>query len=114
MVVPTGDKRNAITHHHAGFVDEILEGFVERMTHVDIAVREGRAVVKNEIGRILAFSKHTAVQIDAVPVVEHFGLAGRKICSHFKFGCGQIECACVVFSHNYVSFDLLLNFLRML
>ncbi len=48
VTIPARDKRSPKTGHGFGFHDEILEDFVERRAHVDVAVGEGRAVVQDE------------------------------------------------------------------
>ena len=48
MAVPTRDVRRAFAEHRLRFHHEVLEDFVERRAHVDIAVGEWRAVMQNE------------------------------------------------------------------
>ena len=45
MTIPTGDVRRALTKHRLRFHHEILEDFVERRAHVDVAVGKWRAIM---------------------------------------------------------------------
>src|SRR5690349_13556964 len=48
VAVPAGNVRRAITRHGLGFHHQVLEDLVQRRAHVDVAVGERRAVVKDE------------------------------------------------------------------
>ena len=48
MAIPTRDVRRAFAEHRLRFHHEILEDFVERRAHVDVAVGKRRAVMQNE------------------------------------------------------------------
>src|SRR4051794_22026799 len=48
VAVPSRQIWRAKTRHAFRFYDEVLQDLVERRAHVDVAVRERRAVVQNE------------------------------------------------------------------
>ncbi len=48
MAIPARDKGRAETGHGFRFHDQILEDFVERRSHVHVAVGEGRAIMQDE------------------------------------------------------------------
>ena len=50
VVVPAGHVGRVIAAHGLLADDEVLEGLIERVAHVDVAVGERRAVVQNEAG----------------------------------------------------------------
>ena len=99
VVIPTGDIRNAVAHHHLGLVDEILENLIHRSAHVNVAVREGRSVVQHEQRLALAVLLHKVIQVDGLPVLLHFRLSLRQSRPHGEIGNGQIQCACVILCH---------------
>ena len=48
VAVPAGDVGGKVSGHGLGFDDHVLENFVEGCAHMDVAIGEGRAVMKNE------------------------------------------------------------------
>ena len=48
VVIPSGDVRSVVSAHGIGTGDEILDGFVQSMSHMRCAVGERRAVVQVE------------------------------------------------------------------
>ena len=61
MVIPAGDVRRIVAAHCVGARDEVFDGFVQRVTHVQSTVGERRAVVKVEQGLALVLFKHLVV-----------------------------------------------------
>ena len=103
VVVPAGDVGHAVALHGLGLVDEVLEDLVERSAHMNVAVGEGRAVVKQE-GRLLcALGQHGVVKIHLLPVAQGLGLALGEVRPHGKFGLREIEGAVVVLGHGFGS-----------
>ena len=82
VVVPTGNVRCLIPLHRFGFDYHVLEYLVHRGTHVDIAVREGRTVVKNEFFVSLVVFEHEGIKVYLIPVFEHFRLALMEVSAH--------------------------------
>ena len=91
VVIPAGDIGHLITAHHVAAVDEILERLVQRVTHVDIAVGERRAVVQVEAGLALALLERDIVNVLLIPALEHVGLALRETCAHGEVGLRQVD-----------------------
>jgi len=48
VAVPARDVRRAFAEHGLGFHHEILQNFVERGAHVDVAVGKRRSVVQDK------------------------------------------------------------------
>ena len=82
VVVPAGDVGGVVAHHGVGADDEVLQGLIQGVTHVDIAVGEGRAVVKHEPGQILVLFQHGIVEILLLPTLQHSGLSVGKTGLH--------------------------------
>ena len=88
MVIPTGNVGDPISLHCLGLVDEVLEYLVERMAHMNIAVREGRAVVERKSLAVTSCVDDLVIKTDTVPVLDSFGLSLGKVCLHRKFCFG--------------------------
>ena len=58
VVVPSGDIRSVVSAHGIGAGDEILDGFVQSMSHVRCAVGERRAVMQVEQRFALVLLEH--------------------------------------------------------
>ena len=63
-----------------------LRRLVQCVAHVDVAVRERRAVVQDERGLALVLFEHQAVDVDLVPVLQHRRLALRQAGAHREIG----------------------------
>ena len=99
VVVPARDIRHAVTGHQLGFVDEILQNLVHRRAHVDVAVRERRSVMQHEKRLALAVFLHEVVEVNRLPVFQHFRLPLRQTRAHGEIGYGEVERACVILCH---------------
>ena len=88
VVVPAGDIGGIVAGHGVGADDKVLQGLVQGVTHVDVAVGEGRAVVQHEGGQLLVLFQHGIVQIHVLPGFQHPRLTGRQTGFHGKIGLG--------------------------
>ncbi|MNN31917.1 hypothetical protein D3C81_1456230 [compost metagenome] len=104
VAVPARHVGGVVAGEGLGADDDVLENLVDRVADVDVAVGVGRAVVEDELRPLGAELAQLAVQIDAVPVLEHFRLAlrqpglhrecrvrqvqGRFVVGHFRFSNG--------------------------
>ena len=99
VVIPAGDIRDIAAAHHIAAVDEILEGFVQRMAHVNVAVGKRRSVVQGEQGLALILLQLLVIKIQLFPVLQHLGLALRKTGPHGKIGLREVQRCIIVFGH---------------
>ena len=86
VVVPAGDVGGIVAHHGVGTDDEVLQGLIQGVAHVDIAVGEGRAVVKHKPGQILVLLQHGLVQVHFFPAFQHARLPGGEAGLHGEVG----------------------------
>ena len=84
VVVPAGNVGGEIAHHGVAADDEVLQGFVQSVAHVDVAIGEGRAVVQHKPGQVLVLLQHGVVQVQLLPAFQHAGLPGGKARFHGK------------------------------
>ncbi len=91
VVVPAGDVGRVVPAHRVGADDEVLDGLVERVAHVDIAVGEGRAVVQREARMAFVLFQHLMVEIELLPVPEHLRLARGQTGAHGEVGLRQVH-----------------------
>ena len=91
VVVPAGDIGRVVAAHRVGTGDEVLQGLVERVTHVQSAVGERRAIVQGEAGLALVLFEHEVVEVHFLPVLEHLRLALGKTRAHREAGLGHIQ-----------------------
>ena len=111
VVVPAGDIGRVVAAHRVGTGDEVLQGLVERVTHVQSAVGERRAVVQGEAGLALVLFEHEVVEVHFLPVLEHLRLALGKTRAHREAGLGHIQRAFVIHVASPLYDKLLLCFL---
>ena len=91
MVIPAGDIGGVVAAHGVGTHDKVLDRLIQCVTHVDITVGEGRAVVEREAGLTLVLLEHFVIYIQLFPVLEHVRLALGKPGTHGKIGFRQIN-----------------------
>ena len=91
MAVPAWNKRRAEAGHRFGFHNEVLEDFVQRGAHVDIAVREGRAVVEKVERGVLPALLDFGVEAAGFPLGEDFGFALGKARLHREIGFRKVD-----------------------
>ena len=86
VVVPAGDVGGVIAHHGVAADDEILQRLIQGVTHVDVAVAEGRAVMQHEGGEILVLFQHGLIEVLLLPAAEHTRLPGGQTRLHGEIG----------------------------
>ncbi len=91
VTVPSGDERGAISEHRARAHDEVFENLVERSPEMHAAVGVGRAVVQDPRFRVLARLHQARVEVEIVPMLEHFRLPLGQVGLHRKVGFGKFQ-----------------------
>ena len=99
MTVPARNVRCAFAEHRLRFHDEIFQDFVERGSHVHVAVGERRAVMKDEELPIFARLLDSLVEPRFIPHFQQLRLARDQIRLHRKIRARKIECLFVILSH---------------
>ena len=78
------------THHLMRADDHVLDGLVQRMANVQMAVCIGGAVVQDE--RLAAFLfAQTIIDADLLPAFQPCGLALGQACAHGEIGFGKVQ-----------------------
>ena len=91
VVIPAGDIGGVIAPHGIAAVDEVLQGLVQGVAHVQGAVGEGRAVVEGEQGLALVLLQQLVVKVQLFPVAQHLRLPLGQARPHGKAGLGHIQ-----------------------
>ena len=91
VVVPAGDIGGVIAPHGIAAVDEVLQGLVQGVAHVQGAVGEGRAVVEGEQGLSLVLLQQLVVKVQLLPIAQHLRLPLGQARPHGKAGLGHIQ-----------------------
>ena len=91
VVIPAGDIRGVPATHGVGPDDEVLQGLVQGVAHVEAAVGERRAVVKGEAGLALVLLQQLVVEVHVLPALEHLRLPLGQTRPHGEVGLGQID-----------------------
>ena len=99
VAIPARHIRRAKAGHRFRFHDEILEDFVERGAHVDVAIGERRPVMQDEELRLGARRLNPLVEPRLLPRLEHLRLARGEVCLHRKIRFRQVERLLVILAH---------------
>ena len=99
VVIPAGDVGRVVAAHCVRAGDEVLDGLVKGVTHMDVAVGERRAVMQVEQRLAFVFLEHFVVNIELLPVLEHIRLTLGKAGSHGEIGLGKIQGQIVFLCH---------------
>ena len=91
VVVPAGDVGGIVAPHGVGADDEVLDGLVQGVTHVDVAVGEGRAVVEGEAGMAFVLLQQLVIKIRFLPLFQHVRLPLGQAGTHGEIGFRQIQ-----------------------
>ena len=100
VVVPAGDVGGVVAAHCVGAGNKVLEGLIQGVTHVNVAVGERRAVVQVEAGVTLVFLEHLVVDVKLFPVLEHFRLTLGKTGAHGEVGFRQVKSCVKILRHS--------------
>ena len=96
VVVPAGDIGGVVAPHGVHTGNEVLQGLVQGVTHVQGAVGEGRAVVQVKEGLALILFQQFIVKVQFLPVLEHFRLPLGQPRPHGKAAFAHVQCAFVL------------------
>ena len=96
VVIPAGDIGGVVAPHGVHTGNEVLQGLVEGVAHMQVAVGERRAVVEGEERLALVLLQHLVVQVHIVPALEHVGLPLGQTGPHGEVGLGEIDGLIVV------------------
>ena len=99
VVVPAGDIGGVVPAHGIAAVDEVLQGLVQGVAHVQGAVGEGRAVVEGEQGLALVLLQQLVVKVQLLPIAQHLRLPLGQTRPHGKVGFGQMDGCIVILRH---------------
>ena len=91
VVIPAGDIGGVAAPHGVGAGDDVLQGLVQGMAHVQAAVGERRAVMQGEAGLALVLLQQLVVEVHVLPALEHFRLPLGQARPHGEVGLGQID-----------------------
>lgn len=89
MTIPTGDVVGFVTLEEFVFVDDVLEDFVEGVTHVEVTVGVGRTIMERE-GATGVFGGERFVNSLFLPKFLQFWFSLNGVCPHVEVGLGQI------------------------
>jgi hypothetical protein len=95
VAIPPRHIRGPITAHGLDLDDEILEGLVDDMAHVDVAVGIRRAVVQDIERGVLAGFENFGVDILLGPGLALDGLALHQVGLHREGRVRQVQCVFV-------------------
>src|SRR6266446_2196779 len=99
MTVPARNVRCVFAEHRLRFHDEIFQDFVERGSHVHVAVGKRRAVMKDEELSIFARLLDSLVEPRFIPHFQQLRLARDQIRLHRKIRAREIERVFVILAH---------------
>ena len=101
MTVPARHVGRVEAGHLPGLDDDVLEGLVDRMAEVEIAIGVGRAIVQYEARAAFVFPADGPVQVKFLPFPQARGLAIRKIRPHGEIRVREIQCF-LVLAHDLI------------
>ena len=91
MAVPARDIGRIKTRQGAGFDNEILQNFIDRVSDVQLAIGVRRPIVQNKLGFARSSPAHLAVQIHVLPLLQSLRLALGQVGLHRKIRLGQVQ-----------------------
>src|SRR5207244_2699615 len=99
MTVPARNVRCAFAEHRLRFNDKIVQDFVERGSHVHVAIGKRRAVMKHEQLPIFARLLDSLVEPRFIPHLQQLRLPRDQIRLHRKIRARKIERVFVILAH---------------
>ena len=97
VVIPAGDVGGVVAAHGVGADNEVLDGLVQGVAHMDIAVGEGRAVVQGEAGLALVLLHQLVIHVQLFPGLQHIRLPLGKAGAHGKIGLRKVQSCVEIF-----------------
>ncbi len=91
VVVPAGHERAVEAPHGLVLDDHVLQDLVERLAEVDVAVREGRAVVQDVLGAALSVVLNGPIEVDLLPEPLEAGLHLAEVGPHGEIGFREVQ-----------------------
>ena len=91
VVIPAGDIGGVVAPHGVHTGDEVLQGLVQGVAHVQRAVGERRAVMEGEQGLALVLLQQLVIEVDLLPVLQHVRLALGQAGAHGKAALGHVQ-----------------------
>ncbi len=99
VAIPARHIGRAKTEHGLRFHDQILQNFVQRGAHVDIAVGERRAIVQHERLRLPPRLLDLLVKAGGLPTLQDFRLARGQARLHRELRLREVERILVIGGH---------------
>ena len=99
VVVPAGDVGGAVAPHGVGADDDVLDGLIQGVAHMQVAVGEGRAVVEGEAGLVRVLLQQLSVDVQLLPALEHLRLPLGQTGPHGEVGFRQVDGCVVILRH---------------
>ena len=96
MIIPARHIGGVVAHHGVAANNEVLQGFVQGVSHVNIAVGEGRAVMQHERWQTGVLFQQRFVELCFVPAGKHVRLPAGKASFHGKVRFWSNDCFFVV------------------
>ena len=102
VAIPSRHIRRVVPLHGFEFNDDVLQGFIQRVAYVDIAVSVRRAVVEYILRLTLLFCAYRLIKIRIFPFFKDAGLFVRQIAFHRKISFRKIQSIFVFHSLIYL------------
>ena len=91
VVIPAGNIGGVVAPHGVHTGDEVLDGLVQGVAHMQRAVGERRAVMEGEQGLALVLLQQLVIEVDLLPVLQHIRLALGKASPHGKAALWHVQ-----------------------
>ena len=101
VTVPAGHVVRVLAEHLLRAVDDVLQHLVERMAHMQVAVRVGRAVMQDELLGAGAALAQLLPEADLFPMRQNLRLTGRQVAAHREVGLRQKDGRLIVHAHRF-------------
>ena len=102
VAVPTGNVGRGEAFERLVAQNYVLQNLVERGADVDVAVREGGAVVEDEFGVSRVLFLNAPVEVGLFPVFDARGFAFDEVAAHGELCVGKVEGVFEVFFRHFV------------
>ena len=89
VAVPAGNIACIVAHHLVRAHDHVLDGLVQRVADMQVAVRIGGAIMQDEGLAVASCLAQAIIDADLFPPGQPFGLALGQASAHRKIGYGE-------------------------